>query len=170
MDFCVKTTSVSAWVAVVNDLGQSLHTLVPTQRTEMENHHLAIQTIALSSFEFWIPKKPRHMTWIASQATSKCCWIQFADHISYSFLLFGLPKINLDKIGIFLSKKKKRKKKIGGLAAWARFIRADLPAVGSSPSRGLGVHAPLGWPGRTCLAQGASWDACTQTPPCIDAS
>lgn len=35
---------------------------------------------------------------------------------------------------------------------------------------GLGVRALRGWPGRTCQAQGASWDACTQTPPCIDAS
>lgn len=48
--------------------------------------------------------------------------------------------------------------------------RTDSPAVESSPSRGLGVHAPLGSLGKTCLAQGASWDACTQTLPCIVAS
>lgn len=107
----------------------------------------------------------RNMSWVTSQATSKCCWIQFAKITFHTvFYCSGFLK------SIWIKLEYSFHKKLGGLAAWARFIRADLPAVGSSPSRGLGVHAPLGWPGRTCLARGASWDACTRTPPCIDAS
>lgn len=49
-------------------------------------------------------------------------------------------------------------------------MESNLPAAGSSPSRGLGGHAPRDWPGRICPAQGASWDACTQTHPCTGAS